>query len=162
MHSEPVSYRLSRSVGFLVIDHPPVNVLGAVVREGLANALNTALADVGARAIVIACAGRTFSAGADIGEFGAPMSEPSLQSLFAAIEASPKPVVAALHGTALGGGLEAGIAGDHAWIDSRRGRNAAAPSHHRCSGCARHDRCRYSIGRSDCATARSGRCRGGK
>src|SRR5689334_154790 len=106
MQAETVSYQRTRSVGFLLIDYPPVNVLGAAVRAGLLHALETALADDGARVIVVACAGRTFSAGADINEFGAIMSDPSLQSVFAAIEGSSKPVVAALHGTALGGGLE--------------------------------------------------------
>lgn len=110
MQSEAVSYQRTRSVGFLLIDYPPVNVLGAAVRAGLMRALETALADEEVQAIVIACAGKTFSAGADISEFDGPMAEPSLQSVFAAIEGAPKPVVAALHGTALGGGLELALA----------------------------------------------------
>jgi 3-hydroxyacyl-CoA dehydrogenase len=110
MQSEPVSYRRIRQVGFLVIDYPPVNVLGAAVRSGLARALEGALADHDVQAIVISCAGKTFSAGADISEFDAPVREPSLQSLIAAIESASKPVVAAMHGTALGGGLELALA----------------------------------------------------
>jgi len=110
MQPDPVTYRRSGTVGCITIDYPPVNVLGAAVRAGMAKALASALADDAAQAIVIACAGKTFAAGADIGEFGAPMSEPSLQSVFATIESASKPVVAALHGTALGGGLELALA----------------------------------------------------
>lgn len=110
MPSEAVQYRCSNQVGFLLIDYPPVNVLSAPVRIGLARMLDEALRDEAVRAIVIACAGKTFSAGADIGEFDGPIVEPTLQAVFAAIEASSKPVVAALHGMALGGGAELALA----------------------------------------------------
>ncbi|WP_129647821.1 3-hydroxyacyl-CoA dehydrogenase NAD-binding domain-containing protein [Peristeroidobacter agariperforans] len=110
MPSDAVQYHMRNQVGFLLIDYPPVNVLGASVRAGLARSLETALADESVRVIVIACAGKTFSAGADIGEFDGAMAEPTLQSVFASIEASNKPIVAALHGMALGGGVELALA----------------------------------------------------
>jgi 3-hydroxyacyl-CoA dehydrogenase len=110
MPAEAVQYQSRNRVGFLLIDYPPVNVLAASVRVGLERALRTALADEFVQVIVIGCAGKTFSAGADIGEFDGPMAEPTLQTLFASIEASDKPVVAALHGMALGGGVELALA----------------------------------------------------
>lgn len=113
MQPEAVGYRRTRNVGWLLIDKPPVNVLGSAVRKGLAHALAFALADEAVDVIAIACAGRTFSAGADIAEFNAPISEPTLQSLFGTIEAATKPVVVAMHGTALGGGLELALAGHY-------------------------------------------------
>ncbi|HWK48481.1 MAG TPA: enoyl-CoA hydratase-related protein, partial [Steroidobacter sp.] len=110
MPPEAIQYQSRNQVAFLLIDYPPVNVLAAPVRAGLARALGAALADESVRAIVIACAGKTFSAGADIGEFDGPMAEPTLQAVFASIEASHKPVVAALQGMALGGGVELALA----------------------------------------------------
>lgn len=110
MPAEAVQYQTRNQVGLLLIDYPPVNVLGAAVRAGLARKLEAALADASVRAIVIACAGKTFSAGADIGEFDGPMAEPTLQAVFASIEASNKPIVAAVHGMALGGGVELALA----------------------------------------------------
>jgi len=94
----------------LTIDHPPVNALSADVRRGLANAIQAAQADAGVRAIVLAGAGRNFIAGADIREFGKPPQPPTLPDVCNAIEASAKPVIAALHGAALGGGLEIALA----------------------------------------------------
>lgn len=93
----------------ITIDHPPVNALSQSVREGLMNCLEQAGADPETKAIVLACAGRTFIAGADIREFDKPPEAPHLPDVVSAIEASEKPVIAAIHGTALGGGLEVAL-----------------------------------------------------
>ncbi len=100
---------LDGDIGIVTIDSPPVNALSADVRDGLAAAMAAAVADPAVKAIVLICAGRTFIAGADISEFGKPPRGASLPAVQAAIEDSPKPVVAAIHGTALGGGLEVAL-----------------------------------------------------
>lgn len=101
-----VSYENRGGVGVITITNPPVNALSQAVRAGLIDAFTTFAADDGAQAGVLLCAGRTFVAGADISEFGKPPVEPYLPDVINALEAAPKPVVAAIHGTALGGGLE--------------------------------------------------------
>lgn len=107
--ASPVSYELDETIGVICVDSPPVNALSHAVRQGLLDAINTAQGDA-SEAVVIICAGRTFIAGADITEFGKPLKDPWLPDLLDTIEASSKLVVAALHGTALGGGLETALA----------------------------------------------------
>jgi 3-hydroxyacyl-CoA dehydrogenase len=108
--TQSVSLDRRGRVAVLTIDNPPVNALSQHVRAGLLEGMRQALADPAAGAVVIVCAGRTFIAGADISEFGKPPREPGLHEVLTLIESSPKPVVAAIHGTALGGGLEVTLA----------------------------------------------------
>ncbi|MFY0636355.1 3-hydroxyacyl-CoA dehydrogenase NAD-binding domain-containing protein [Maricaulis maris] len=104
-----VTTRQDGDVLVVTANNPPVNALGQAVRAGLAEAMEKAAADDSIKAVVITCEGRTFFAGADITEFGKPPVGPSLPEVIDTIEASKKPVVAAIHGTALGGGLEVAL-----------------------------------------------------
>jgi 3-hydroxyacyl-CoA dehydrogenase len=102
------SYETRGANALIRLDYPPVNGLGAALRQGLMQALDRALADAAVKAIVVTGSERAFSGGADVKEFGTPNSarEPRLPALIAAFELSPKPVVAAISGVCMGGGLE--------------------------------------------------------
>ena len=104
--SSPISTRRHGDVLIVLSNNPPVNALSTAVRQGLVDAIAEAEADDGINAVVVACEGQTFFAGADITEFGKPPQQPWLPMVVDAIENCSKPVVAAIHGTALGGGLE--------------------------------------------------------
>ena len=104
--NDVTSYETEGRIAVVTVDNPPVNALSAAVRQGVAGGVERALADPAIGAIVLACAGRTFFAGADITELGKPPVYPSLRELEEIVENASKPVIAAIHGTALGGGLE--------------------------------------------------------
>ena len=104
--SDVASYKVDGRVAVITIDNPPVNALSAAVRTGVAEGVGKAIADPEVGAVVVICEGRTFFAGADITEFGKPPVEPTLRQLLEILEGAPKPIIAAIHGTALGGGLE--------------------------------------------------------
>lgn len=105
-----VTITKQNNIAVVTIDSPPVNVLSASVRTGLLAAFATLKGDSAVEGVVLACAGRTFVAGADISEFGSDTFEADLNDVCASIESLGKPVVAALHGTALGGGMELALA----------------------------------------------------
>src|SRR5438045_2601701 len=107
--TSPISTRRHGDVLIVLSNNPPVNALSTAVRQGLVDSIAEAEADDGVKAVVIACEGQTFFAGADITEFGKPPQQPWLPAVVDAIENCSKPVVAAIHGTALGGGLEVAL-----------------------------------------------------
>ncbi len=109
--TSPISTRRHGDVLIITSNNPPVNALGHAVRQGLFAAIEEAEADDGVKAVVIICEGQTFFAGADVSEFGTPkaFAQPMLPQVVDRIENCTKPVVAAIHGTALGGGLEVAL-----------------------------------------------------
>jgi len=106
MAAAPLRYERRGAVAVITIDNPPVNALGATVRKGVAECIGRAITDPRIKAIVLTGAGRCFSGGADIREFGQPPELPTLRDIIDMAEQSPKLTVAAIHGTAYGGGLE--------------------------------------------------------
>jgi 3-hydroxyacyl-CoA dehydrogenase len=108
--TSPIRTERHDEILVIISDNAPVNALSAAVRQGLEAAIKEGVADASIEAMVIRCDGRTFFAGADITEFTKPPVDPLLPALVDMIEASDKPVVAAIHGTALGGGCEVALA----------------------------------------------------
>ncbi len=134
-----VARKTEGDVAVLTINNPPVNALGIAVRQGLADQVTAANADPAVKAIVITGTGKAFSAGADITEFSKGRLAPFLPDVINLIEQSPKPVVAAINGLALGGGLEV-LLGCHYRVASA-GREATRPAGSEDrppAGCRRH------------------------
>ncbi len=106
---QSVTMQIHNDIAVVIVNNPPVNALSWHVRQGLHDSFSSALADAAVKAIVLRCDGSTFIAGADITEFGKPPQGPDFNAVLNMIEAADKPVVAAIHGTALGGGLETAL-----------------------------------------------------
>ncbi|WBH16745.1 3-hydroxyacyl-CoA dehydrogenase NAD-binding domain-containing protein [Sphingomonas radiodurans] len=107
--TSPVRFERHDDILVIISDSPPVNALGAGVRDGLHAGVSQGIADPAVKAMVIRCDGKTFFAGADITEFGKPPAGASLHEVIAMMDSSEKPIVAAIHGTALGGGCEVAL-----------------------------------------------------
>lgn len=108
--TSPVRFERHDDVLVIISDSPPVNALGAAVRDGLKEGVSQGINDPAIKAMVIRCDGKTFFAGADITEFGKPPKGASLHEVIDMMDSSEKPIVAAIHGTALGGGCEVALA----------------------------------------------------
>jgi len=110
MSSNPVTHTLEDGVAVIAVDSPPVNTITAAVRAGLSAAVADIRTTPGVQAVVLVCEGSTFFSGADISEFAGPPKEAEYRDLFRQIEQLPVPVVAGMHGVAMGGGLEIALA----------------------------------------------------
>ena len=104
--TDRVDFDVEQGIAVITVNNPPVNALSHAVREGIYDGVRKALDDDSVTGVVIFCEGRTFIAGADISEFGSAPKEPHLPAVLSLLDESTKPIVAAVHGTALGGGLE--------------------------------------------------------
>jgi 3-hydroxyacyl-CoA dehydrogenase len=115
--SQPISYAVEGGIAIITVDSPPVNAISAAIRRGLLSITREIAQRKDVTAVVLACAGRTFIAGADIKEFGGVMAPPELRNVLTEFELLPQPIVVALHGTALGGGVEVALAGHYRIAD---------------------------------------------
>jgi 3-hydroxyacyl-CoA dehydrogenase len=108
MNAETIAYTISGSTAVIVLQNPPVNSPGWGLRHALVEGIDRANADVAVESVVLLGSGAGFSGGADLGEFGTPRAtaQPDLLSVIDAVEGSGKPVIAAIHGVCMGGGLE--------------------------------------------------------
>ena len=128
------SYEVRGHVAVITLNNPPVNGLGYDTRRGIADGIDKARADAAVKAIVITGAGKAFSGGADIREFGSPkaIAEPNLLSLWLQFEASAKPIVAAMHTVVMGGGLTEAVG--ESWVKKVRKAVQTSAFPNRCKG----------------------------